>query len=128
MREHSIAAVPGDGIGTEVIRAGIEVLQAVAERDGGFRLKVETFLWGSDYYLEHGRMMPEDGLAQSASSSTPSIFGSVGDPRVPDHISLWGLRLAICQGFDQYANVRPARLLPGMIGPLRDVGRAISTG
>ena len=62
MREHSIAAVPGDGIGTEVISAGIEVLQAVAAREGSFHLKVERFGWGSDYYMKHGRMMPEDGL------------------------------------------------------------------
>ncbi len=121
MREHSIAAVPGDGIGTEVINAGIEVLQAVAARDGGFRLKVETFPWGSDYYFEHGRMMPEDGLA-TLKNFDAIYFGSAGDPRVPDHISLWGLRLAICQPFDQYANVRPTRLLPGIEGPLRDVG------
>jgi tartrate dehydrogenase/decarboxylase/D-malate dehydrogenase len=121
MREHAIAAVPGDGIGKEVIAAGIEVLEAVASRDGGFRLKVETFPWGSDHYLAHGRMMPEDGLAALAPFDA-IYFGSAGDPRVPDHVSLWGLRLAICQGFDQFANVRPSRLLPGIDGPLRGVG------
>jgi tartrate dehydrogenase/decarboxylase/D-malate dehydrogenase len=121
MREHAIAAVPGDGIGKEVIAAGLEVLAAVAARDGGFRLSVETFPWGSDYFLEHGRMMPEDALA-TLEKFDAIYFGSAGDPRVPDHVSLWGLRLAICQPFDQYANVRPARLLPGIESPLRGVG------
>ena len=105
MREYSIAAVPGDGIGGEVIRAGTRVLHAVAERDGGFKLRVEEFPWGTDYYLETGKMMPDDGLA-TLRPFDAIYFGSAGDPRVPDHISLWGLRLAICQPFDQYANGR----------------------
>ena len=121
MRSYRIAAVPGDGIGKEVIAAGVEVLQALAARDGGFRLAVETFPWGTDYYLDHGRMMPVDALALLKPFDA-IYFGSAGDPRVADHISLWGLRLAICQPFDQYANVRPSRLLPGIEGPLRDVG------
>ncbi|MDA1308660.1 MAG: tartrate dehydrogenase [Proteobacteria bacterium] len=121
MRQYRIAAVPGDGIGTEVIQAGLEVLQALAARDGGFALAIESFDWGTDYYLEHGRMMPEDGL-ETLKPFDAIYFGSAGDPRVADHISLWGLRLAICQPFDQYANVRPSRLLPGISGPLRDVG------
>jgi len=120
MKTHRIAAVPGDGIGTEVIDAGLEVLDAVAARDGGFRLEVERFPWGTDYYLEHGRMMPDDALARLKPFDA-IYFGSAGDPRVPDHISLWGLRLAICQPFDQYANVRPARLLAGVESPLRNV-------
>jgi tartrate dehydrogenase/decarboxylase/D-malate dehydrogenase len=123
MKTYRIAAVPGDGIGKEVIEAGIAVLNAVAARDGGFALEVETFPWGTDYYFEHGRMMPEDALA-TLKPFDAIYFGSAGDPRVPDHISLWGLRLAICQPFDQYANVRPARLLPGIEGPLRGVGAA----
>ncbi len=121
MRQYTIAAVPGDGIGGEVISAGTRVLHAVAARDSGFELKVEEFPWGTDYYLEHGRMMPEDALG-TLKPFDAIYFGSAGDPRVPDHISLWGLRLAICQPFDQYANVRPARLLPGIEGPLRGVG------
>ncbi|RIA56138.1 tartrate dehydrogenase [Dichotomicrobium thermohalophilum] len=120
MRTHKIAAIPGDGIGTEVIAAGLEVLKTAAARDGGFTLDVETFPWGTDYYLEHGRMMPEDAL-ETLKPFDAIYFGSAGDPRVPDHVSLWGLRLAICQPFDQYANVRPARLLPGIEGPLRGV-------
>ncbi len=121
MRQHRIAAIPGDGIGTEVIAAGLDVLAALAELDGGFRLEVESFPWGSDYYLEHGRMMPEDAT-QRLRAFDAIYFGSAGDPRIADHITLWGLRLAICQGFDQYANVRPSRLLPGIVGPL--AGRA----
>ncbi|MEK9725162.1 MAG: tartrate dehydrogenase [Rhodospirillaceae bacterium] len=121
MRSYKIAAIPGDGIGTEVIEAGVRVLHAVAARDGGFSVTVETFPWGADYYLKNGRMMPDDGL-EALKPFDAIYFGSAGDPRVPDHVTLWGLRLAICQPFDQYANVRPARLLPGIKGPLRDVG------
>lgn len=121
MREYKVAAIPGDGIGSEVIDAGIRVLNTVAARDGGFALKVDSFPWGTDYYLEHGRMMPDDAL-DTLRPFDAIYFGSAGDPRVPDHITLWGLRLAICQPLDQYANVRPARLLPGIEGPLRGVG------
>jgi len=120
VRAYNVAAIPGDGIGAEVISAGREVLQAVATRTGSFSVAFQQFDWGSDYYLQHGRMMPADGLAQIRECDA-ILFGSAGDPRVPDHISLWGLRLAICQPFDQYANVRPARLLPGIAGPLKDV-------
>ena len=120
MREYSIAAIPGDGIGGEVIAAGLEVLLAVQRRDGGFRLAVESFPWGSDYFRQHGRMMPADGL-ETLRPFDAIYFGAVGDPAVPDHVSLWGLRLAICQGFDQYANIRPARLLPGIAGPLAGI-------
>ncbi|MBM3581811.1 MAG: tartrate dehydrogenase [Alphaproteobacteria bacterium] len=118
MREYRIAAIPGDGIGTEVIGAGLEVLRALEKRDGGFRLAIEHLPWGSDYYRRHGRMMPENGL-DLLKGADAIYFGAVGDPEFPDHVTLWGLRLAICQGFDQYANVRPARLLPGIAGPLR---------
>jgi len=120
MRRYSIAAIPGDGIGTEVIAAGLEVLCAVAAR-AGFELVVERFPWGSEHYLETGRMMPEDGLG-ALEPFDAIYFGSAGDPRVADHVTLWGLRLAICQPLDQYANVRPARLLPGIEGPLRHAG------
>ena len=120
MNSYRIAAVPGDGIGKEVIAAGVEVLQALAERDGGFKLDFETYDWGSDYYKKHGIMMPEDGR-ETLQGYDAIYFGAVGAPDVPDHITLWGLRLAICQPFDQYANVRPTRILPGIQGPLRNV-------
>ena len=122
MRTHKIAAIPGDGIGTEVIAAGLEALAICARRDGGFRLEVENFDWGSDYYKAHGVMMPADGLA-TLKKFDAIYFGAVGAPDVPDHVTLWGLRLAICQPFDQYANVRPTRILPGIVSPLRGVDR-----
>jgi tartrate dehydrogenase/decarboxylase / D-malate dehydrogenase len=120
VREYRIAAIPADGIGPEVISAGLEVLRALAARDGGFRLAVEHFPWGSDHYLAHGHYIPEGGLERLRGFDA-IFFGAVGDPRVPDHVSLWGLRLPIAQGFDQYANVRPARLLPGVRSPLAGV-------
>jgi tartrate dehydrogenase/decarboxylase/D-malate dehydrogenase len=120
MKTYRIAAIPGDGIGTEVIAAGVEVLRALAERDGGFTLQFDAFDWGSDYYRRHGVMMPADGL-ERLKPFDAIYFGAVGAPDVPDHVSLWGLRLAICQPFDQYANVRPTRLLPGIASPLRGV-------
>jgi tartrate dehydrogenase/decarboxylase/D-malate dehydrogenase len=120
MKTYAIAAIPGDGIGTEVIAAGVEVLHALAHRDGTFKFKVDHFDWGSDYYKKHGIMMPENGRDQIKSHDA-ILFGSAGAPDVPDHITLWGLRLAICQPFDQYANVRPTRILPGITSPLRNV-------
>jgi tartrate dehydrogenase/decarboxylase/D-malate dehydrogenase len=120
MKSYKIAAIPGDGIGKEVIAAGIEVLTALAKRAGDFALAFETFDWGSDYYKRHGAMMPENG--RDLLKAFDSIyFGAVGAPDVPDHVTLWGLRLAICQPFDQYANVRPTRILPGIESPLRGV-------
>ena len=120
MREFKIAAIPADGIGKEVVAAGLEVLEALARRDGGFRLNVESFDWGSDYYRKHGVMMPENGR-ETLKKFDAIYFGAVGDPDVPDHITLWGLRLNICQPFDQYANVRPTRILPGIKSPLGGV-------
>lgn len=120
MKNYKIAAIPGDGIGTEVVSAGIDVLKALAERDGNFDLDVDHFDWGGDYYKKHGRMMPEDGRDQICNHDA-ILFGSAGHPDIPDHITLWGLRLAICQPFDQYANVRPTRVLPGIESPLRHV-------
>ncbi|MGG5822769.1 tartrate dehydrogenase [Falsiroseomonas sp. HW251] len=120
MRRHRIAAIPADGIGKEVIPAGLEVLQALSERGGDFVLDVKDFPWGSDYYRATGRMMPEDGL-ETLKGFDAIFFGAVGDPGLPDDITLWGLRLKICQGFDQYANIRPTRVLPGLTSPLREV-------
>ena len=119
MRTYKIAAIPADGIGPEVISAGLQVLEALAQRSGNFRIETETFDWGSDYYKRHGIMMPADGLDQLKGFDA-IYFGAVGAPDVADHITLWGLRLPICQGFDQYANVRPTKILPGITSPLRN--------
>ena len=121
MRNYSIAAIPADGIGPEVISAGVEVLRALERQSNELKFDIETFDWGSDYYKKHGVMMPEDGL-QTLKKFDAIYFGAVGAPDVPDHITLWGLRLPICQGFDQYANVRPTRILPGITSPLRNRG------
>ncbi|MGD8809874.1 MAG: tartrate dehydrogenase [Gammaproteobacteria bacterium] len=120
MKTYKIAAIPGDGIGTEVVSAGVEVLNALAERDGGINFEVDHFDWGGEYYKKHGLMMPEDGRDRIRNHDA-ILFGSAGHPDIPDHITLWGLRLAICQPFDQYANVRPTRVLPGITSPLRNV-------
>tara|TARA_R110000751_G_scaffold234229_5_gene335625 strand:- start:10187 stop:11260 length:1074 start_codon:yes stop_codon:yes gene_type:complete len=121
MKTYTIAAIPADGIGPEVIEAGLQVLQAVAQRDGGFALDIQTFDWGSHYYRKHGEMMPANGLEQLKPFDA-IFFGAVGAPDVPDHITLWGLRLPICQGLDQYANVRPTKIMPGIKTPLANVG------
>jgi tartrate dehydrogenase/decarboxylase/D-malate dehydrogenase len=120
MKTYKIAAIPGDGIGTEVIDAGVEVLDALAKREGTFAFHFDHFDWGGEYYKKHGRMMPENGR-DLIRHHDAILFGSAGHPEIPDHITLWGLRLAICQPFDQYANVRPTRILPGITSPLRAV-------
>jgi tartrate dehydrogenase/decarboxylase / D-malate dehydrogenase len=120
MKTYKIAAIPGDGIGKEVIAAGIEVLDALAARQGGFAFHYDQFDWGSDFYKRHGVMMPTKGR-DLIRDHDAIFFGAVGAPDVPDHVTLWGLRLAICQPFDQYANVRPTRILPGITSPLRNV-------
>ena len=118
MKTYSIATIPGDGIGKEVIPAGRVVLQVLAETEGNFAFEFEDFGWGGDWYRAHGVMMPADGL-DALRGKHAILFGSAGDPQIPDHITLWGLRLKICQGFDQYANVRPTRILPGIDAPLK---------
>jgi tartrate dehydrogenase/decarboxylase / D-malate dehydrogenase len=120
MKTYRIAAIPGDGIGTEVIAASIEVLHALAKREGRFQFKIDHFDWGGEYYKKNGRMMPENGRSLIRGHDA-ILFGSAGHPDIPDHVTLWGLRLAICQPFDQYANVRPTRVLPGITSPLRNV-------
>ncbi|MFZ4480722.1 MAG: tartrate dehydrogenase [Rhodoferax sp.] len=118
MRTYRIACIPGDGIGKEVVPAGQTVLTALAGGASALRFEFETFGWGGDWFREHGEMMPADGL-DALRSKDAILFGSAGDPDIPDHITLWGLRLKICQGFDQYANVRPTRILPGIDAPLK---------
>jgi tartrate dehydrogenase/decarboxylase/D-malate dehydrogenase len=117
MRSYRIASIPGDGIGKEVIAAGVEVLTALAEKEQ-FRLAFESFDWSSERYLKTGAYIPEGGL-EKLKAFDAIFFGAVGAPDVPDHVSLWGLRLPICQGFDQYANVRPTRVLPGVESRLK---------
>jgi len=121
MKNYRIATIPGDGIGKEVVPAGRQVLEALARDSSAFRFEFENFGWGGDWYRAHGVMMPADGL-DALKDKDAILFGSAGDPHIPDHITLWGLRLKICQGFDQYANVRPTRILPGIDGPLKRCG------
>ncbi len=117
-KTYRIACIPGDGIGKEVIPAGQQVLQALGAAQDGPRFEFHHFGWGGDWYRRHGEMMPADGL-EALRPMDAILFGSAGDPQIPDHITLWGLRLKICQGFDQYANVRPTRILPGIDAPLK---------
>jgi tartrate dehydrogenase/decarboxylase/D-malate dehydrogenase len=118
MKQFKIACIPGDGIGQEVIPASQVVLEALAQGQSQFSFEFTSFDWGGDYYRQHGVMMPADGL-DALRPMDAILFGSAGDPHIPDHITLWGLRLKICQGFDQYANVRPTRILPGIDAPLK---------
>ena len=118
MKRYRIAAIPGDGIGKEVVPAGRQVLETLAGRENGPVFEFEDFDWGGDYYRSHGVMMPADGL-DALKDKDAILFGSAGDPHIPDHITLWGLRLKICQGLDQYVNVRPTRILPGIDAPLK---------
>ncbi len=118
MKTYRIATIPGDGIGKEVVPEGQKILEAIAQQDKNIKFEFQDFDWGGDYYRKHGVMMPEDGL-DALRDKDAILFGSAGDPHIPDHITLWGLRLKICQGFDQYANVRPTRILPGIDAPLK---------
>lgn len=120
-RTYRIASIPADGIGPEVIAAGLQALEALARRDGRFSLDVTEFDWGSERFKKTGALMPQDGRDQIRDFDA-IFFGAVGAPDVPDHVTLWGLRLPICQGFDQYANVRPTKILPGITSPLANVG------
>jgi tartrate dehydrogenase/decarboxylase / D-malate dehydrogenase len=119
-RRYRVALVPGDGIGREVIPAGQEVLEAVAARCG-FALSFSAFPWGCDHYRATGRMMEEDGLKRLGDFDA-IYLGAVGHPSVPDHVSVWELILPIRQRFDQYVNLRPMRLMPGVPGPLAGRG------
>ena len=123
MKTYHIACIPGDGIGKEVVPAGEQVLQVLAAASRTFQFEFSHLGWGGDWYRQHGQMMPDDGLEQLRGVDA-ILFGSAGDPHIPDHITLWGLRLKICQGFDQYANVRPTRILPGIDAPLKRCGPA----
>src|SRR3989475_9327549 len=119
---HRIAAIPGDGIGKEVVPEGMRVLDAAGRRFG-FDIEWTTFDWSCERYTETGRMVPEDGLDRLRQFE--AIFlGAVGFPGVPDHVSLWGLLIPIRRGFHQYVNLRPVRLLKGVSSPLAGRGPA----
>ena len=120
MKTYRIASIPGDGIGVEVVDAGLRALHVLAERGGTFQFDVTHFDWGTDRYRREGALMPADG-ARDLIGFDAILFGAVGAPDVPDYLTLWGLRLNICQPLDQYANVRPTRILPGIKSPLSGV-------
>ena len=122
MRTFKVAVIAGDGIGPEVLAEGIKVLDKVAELDGSFKIEYTHFPWGCEYYLEHGKMMDDDGM-DKLNEYDAIYLGAVGFPGVPDHISLWDLLLRIRKGFDQYINIRPVKLLKGAPCPLKDVAR-----
>ena len=122
MRTFKVAVIAGDGIGPEVLAEGIKVLDKVAELDGSFKVEYTHFPWGCEYYLEHGKMMDDDGM-DKLKEYDAIYLGAVGFPGVPDHISLWDLLLRIRKGFDQYINIRPVKLLKGAPCPLKDVAR-----
>jgi tartrate dehydrogenase/decarboxylase/D-malate dehydrogenase len=116
MNRYTIAVIPGDGIGKEVMPEGIRVLGAVAAQSG-FAIDWREFDWSCETYHATGTMMPGDGIDQ-LSQHDAIYLGAVGFPGVPDHISLWGLLIPIRREFDQYVNLRPVRLLPGVSSPL----------
>jgi len=120
-KTYKIAVVAGDGIGHEVVPEGVRVLEAAARRHN-FQLSWKDFDWSCNSYLKTGRMMPPDGLEQLRAFDAV-FLGAVGHPRVPDHVSLWGLLIPIRRGFRQYVNLRPVRLLPGIESPLKNPGQ-----
>ena len=119
MRKFAIDLIPGDGIGVDVIQEAVRVLNALAEKDGGVAFDFKNLPWSCRYYLETGRMMPEDGLKILADCDA-ILLGAVGFPGVPDHVSLRELLLPIRMRFDQYVNLRPVKLLPGLTSPIRN--------
>ncbi len=119
MKQLKINLIPGDGIGKDVVREGRRVLESLAQLHGGIKFDFQNFEWGCEYWLEHGKMMPEDGLKQLAECDAV-LLGAVGFPGVPDHVSLRELLLPIRTGFDQYVNLRPVRLLPGLVSPIKN--------
>ena len=121
MEIFQIASVPGDGIGKETVTAGGHVLDTLCEVHGGLLFEYLDLDWSCEYYLKHGRMMPDDGLAILRPCDAVYL-GAVGFPGVPDHVSLWGLLLPIRRTFRQYINLRPVILYPGVETPLKDKG------
>jgi tartrate dehydrogenase/decarboxylase/D-malate dehydrogenase len=118
MNNYNIAVIPGDGIGKEVVPEGLRVLNAISSRFN-INFTYNHFDWSCEFYKKTGQMMPDDGIEQLRPND--AIFlGAVGFPGVPDHISLWGLLIPIRREFEQYINLRPIRLMPGILSPLRD--------
>ena len=126
MTTYKLAVIPGDGVGTEVIPEGLKVLRRAGEVTGRFDIATTDYPWSCQWYLEHGTMMPADGIDQLRDSDAVYL-GAVGFPGVPDHVSLWGLLLPIRQGFDLYINLRPAQLLEGIPARFATAGRPTST-
>ena len=121
MQTYHIAVIPGDGIGPEVIREAVKVLNTVSQLDGGFRFEFTEYPWGCEYYLKTGEMMPPDGLDRLRDCDA-ILLGAVGYPGVPDHVSLRDLLLRIRHDFDQYVNLRPVKLLRGAPCPIQGKG------
>lgn len=119
MKSFDINLIPGDGIGVDVINEGVRVLDVLAAKHGGLKFKYNTLPWSCAWYLEHGSMMPADGM-EILRDCDAILLGAVGFPGVPDHISLRDLLLPIRTGFDQYVNMRPIKLLPGLSSPLKN--------
>ena len=123
MKVYRLAVLPGDGIGPEIMTESVQTLTILADMHSGFRFDIQQFDWSTQRYLREGALMPADGLAILERGNFDCILlGPIGDPRVPDHITLWGLLLPIRQEFDQYVNLRPLRLLPGVRSPLANKG------
>lgn len=121
MRSYRLAVIPADGIGPEVIAESIQTLACLAAVHNGIQFDLQHFDWGTERYLREGALMPADGLTTLERGGFDGVLlGPVGDPRVPDHVTLWGLVLPLRQAFDQYVNLRPVRLLPGIRSPLAD--------
>lgn len=127
MRHYKIAAIPADGIGPEVISAGIEVLHALTRHDPQLKFDIETFDWGSDYYKKHGVMMPEEGL-NMLKAFDAIYFGAVGAPDVPDHITLWGLRLPVARALTSTPMCDPPKFCRASLHRCATAGLAILTG
>jgi tartrate dehydrogenase/decarboxylase/D-malate dehydrogenase len=119
MDTYKIAVIPGDGIGPDVTNEAIKVLEALQELDDAFEVNFKLFDWSSEYYLQHGQMMPDDGLDQLREFDA-ILFGAVGDARVPDEISIWQLIMPIRKQFQQYINMRPIKKLVGIDSPLKN--------
>lgn len=113
---YRIALIPGDGIGKEVVPEGVRALEALAAQYN-FQVEFTEFPYSCDYYLKHGEMMPKDGI-QILADFDAILLGAAGYPSVPDHVSLWGLLIPIRREMQQYVNLRPVRLLPGISSPL----------